>query len=315
MSIIAAVRRSGLAPSLLVLALIVLPSPARALICGDGILDPLLEECDDGNDLPGDCCSPLCRLVAKGTECRPATDACDVAEVCDGQSGFCPADVRLPDRDADGVCDAFDHCPETPDPTNADGDADGLGDVCDPCTNPGGIPILKPKLSFSKLGMPVGDDTIRLKGNALVPGEPPIDPIRSGLRLLVEDGHGTPAIDALIPPGSFDPFVRSGWKVNPQGTVFSYRARTASAATNGIQRIILKVKRGYRPGDAVDVRFVIIGRGGTYAGPREAPVVVTLVLAPPFAANGQCAEGWFNAHGDRGPRCVYLNNGNRFVCR
>ena len=32
------------------------PHRAAALICGDGQLDPL-EECDDGNLLPGECCS------------------------------------------------------------------------------------------------------------------------------------------------------------------------------------------------------------------------------------------------------------------
>jgi cysteine-rich repeat protein len=42
------------------------PHRAAALICGDGQLDPL-EECDDGNLLPGDCCSPLCTFELAGT--------------------------------------------------------------------------------------------------------------------------------------------------------------------------------------------------------------------------------------------------------
>lgn len=351
MSIVQRVRRPGSIPSLfgvVVVALLALSAPAHALLCGDGIVDTLLfEECDDGNNLPGDCCTPLCQLVTAGTSCRAAAGVCDAEEVCDGASGFCPVDVRvpaatscrgaadacdveelcdgtnvacpadarLPDGDADGVCDAIDHCPAIADPANQDGDADGLGDACDPCTNPEKNPILKAKLSFAKLGMPLGDDRVRIKGGAIVPGNPPLDPIGNGLRVLVEDGNGTPAIDAMIPAGPFDPRERAGWKVNPQGTVFSYRARDGAAEANGIQRIVLKQKLGFTPDDPAAVRFVIVGRSGTYPGPEAAPVTVTLILDPPHAANGQCAEGRFNESEEGGPRCVYLNNGNRFICR
>ncbi|MGE0388335.1 MAG: thrombospondin type 3 repeat-containing protein [Gammaproteobacteria bacterium] len=39
-----------------------------------------------------------------------------------------------PDADADGVPDATDNCPATPNPDQADADADGRGDACDNCT-------------------------------------------------------------------------------------------------------------------------------------------------------------------------------------
>ncbi len=35
------------------------------------------------------------------------------------------------DEDGDGIADASDTCPMTPDATNADGDGDGVGDICD----------------------------------------------------------------------------------------------------------------------------------------------------------------------------------------
>ena len=38
------------------------------------------------------------------------------------------------DRDEDGVLDADDNCPATPNPTQLDSDADGVGDACDNCT-------------------------------------------------------------------------------------------------------------------------------------------------------------------------------------
>jgi hypothetical protein len=45
-----------------------------------------------------------------------------------------------PDSDGDGVPNAIDNCPNTPNPNQADADGDGRGDVCDNCptiSNPG----------------------------------------------------------------------------------------------------------------------------------------------------------------------------------
>ncbi len=71
-------------------------------------------------------------------EC-PTGQAC-VAQVCGG-SETAPPDVDAGvvidgppgDRDGDGVPDASDNCPDTPNADQADEDADHLGDVCDPC--------------------------------------------------------------------------------------------------------------------------------------------------------------------------------------
>src|SRR5690349_4658265 len=51
--------------------------PAHAQVCGNGVLEAG-EACDDGNTLPGDCCTPICQLVGAGTVCRAAADVCDV---------------------------------------------------------------------------------------------------------------------------------------------------------------------------------------------------------------------------------------------
>ena len=52
-----------------------------AHICGNGVLD-LGEQCDDGNLLAGDCCSPLCQFDAAGAAC--STNVCLSGMTCDG---------------------------------------------------------------------------------------------------------------------------------------------------------------------------------------------------------------------------------------
>ncbi|HYY06800.1 MAG TPA: DUF4215 domain-containing protein, partial [Candidatus Limnocylindria bacterium] len=82
--------------------------------CGDGTLDAG-EQCDDGNNLNGDCCSASCQFETAGTVCRPAAGVCDVAETCTGSSGTCPADAFVPAttlcRAAAGECDVAEFCP------------------------------------------------------------------------------------------------------------------------------------------------------------------------------------------------------------
>jgi hypothetical protein len=76
--------------------------------CGDGRVDPS-EQCDPGLGTDS-CCTATCQLAAgcscansagccaggrvadAGVTCRSARNGCDLAELCDGLSGTCPAD-------------------------------------------------------------------------------------------------------------------------------------------------------------------------------------------------------------------------------
>src|SRR5262245_34929582 len=106
--------------------------------CGDGVVDSG-EQCDDGNNQNGDCCSSNCQIEAAGTVCRPAAGACDVAETCTGSSGSCPADGFVSSstvcRAAAGVCDLVENCTGTSAACPADAKSTALcrpsAGVCD----------------------------------------------------------------------------------------------------------------------------------------------------------------------------------------
>ncbi len=97
-------------------------------VCGDGRV-----ECGEVCDYAaGPCCNTTCDGYANGTTCRAAAGPCDVAEVCDGTTGACPADVlRNQDvcRPSNGDCDVEEHC----DGTSADCPADDKRPVTTLC--------------------------------------------------------------------------------------------------------------------------------------------------------------------------------------
>jgi cysteine-rich repeat protein len=140
------------------------------IVCGDNQVDPG-EQCDDGNTVGGDCCSPTCTYDPLnspcaddgqactldrcdgagacthpagngGAVCRPLGGTCDLAESCDGVSPTCPADeVRPLDfvcRSVAGLCDVAESCdgvsPACPvvDDFEANGfTCRGAADLCD----------------------------------------------------------------------------------------------------------------------------------------------------------------------------------------
>ena len=283
------------------------PQRAAALICGDGDLDPL-EQCDDGNLLPGDCCSPLCQFEPAGTECRPSTGPCDPAESCTGQAGSCPNDLNIPDQDGDAVCDPDDDCPAVPDPLQVDTDGDGLGDLCDPCTTVPHVDIERAKVSLWKLGEPIGDERIKIRGSANIDEMPALNPAKTGLLIQLIDGLGNATIDVTLPAVAFDSATRIGWR--HRGTNAWQFKGGAKNPPGGIQRVILKSD----PHEAGVVRFSITGRNGTHPPPAAALVTLSLGFAGPLAPAGQCPQIRYNDGGE-GPRCLYVDEGTRFVCR
>ena len=79
---------------------------ARAVVCGDGVVDGA-ETCDDGNTADGDCCSSSCQLDAAGASCSDA-DACTEADACNAAGQCVPGAPLVCD---DGLfCNGAESC-------------------------------------------------------------------------------------------------------------------------------------------------------------------------------------------------------------
>lgn len=77
------------------------PAPTACLACGNGALDPG-EQCDDGNTVGGDCCSPTCTFEPSGSPCSDG-QACTTGDICDG-SGTCGGSSTCGNNVVDAGC-------------------------------------------------------------------------------------------------------------------------------------------------------------------------------------------------------------------
>ncbi|MDG1400884.1 MAG: DUF4215 domain-containing protein [Candidatus Binatia bacterium] len=279
-------------------------------VCGDGIVDAG-EACDDGNTYNGDCCSSTCDIEAAGTVCRPMADICDQEEVCDGIEGFCPADERIADLDADGVCDDIDICPEVADREQSDADGDGLGDACDPCT--GGVTAENAVLQATNFVTPEADDKLSFKADLVFPAPVALSPQTNGFRLLVEsadaEAGGDVVLELAVPAGLYDPLTRSGWIPAANGKKFQY---VTKEMIGGMEpKVILK----WNPKQANEVAVVVKGKAGNFAQPAIAlPLKATLSLEPTDPMTTLCAEADYPGPRPQ-PFCRMSASGVAVLCK
>jgi hypothetical protein len=136
----------------------------------------------------------------------------------------------------------------------------------------------KPKLKITKLLAPAGDEVVTIKGQVTVPAAPAIDPVATGARVRIHGAAGT-LVDAVIPPGAFDPSSGSGWQVAKNGK-FKWKDPFGVA---GLTKMV--VAAGDAPGR---LKLVVGGKRASLAvGPADLPLRARIDLA---AADGQCGE-------------------------
>jgi hypothetical protein len=212
-----------------------------------------------------------------GTTCRPAAGACDIAETCDGVGLVCPPDEVVPPPDTDG---------------------DGLNDGCDPCT--GGAPASKPRLTATRLTSHVASgDRLKVRGTMSLQALAQLDPTVTGLRLVVDDGAGLRHVDATAPGGSGWKAARNGWSFRGEGAITSIKLKRVASSPAAL---VLSLR----------------GRGTWSTGPppeSNLPLEATVVLDPPFAATGQCAELVFPGPPRVQPACTLQRSGSSVTCR
>src|SRR6185295_6594491 len=76
--------------------------------CGDGLVNDAAEQCDDGNNVDGDCCSSICQFEAPGSLCGDG-DVCNGQESCDG-AGTCVPGMPIGCICGNNVIDPNEDC-------------------------------------------------------------------------------------------------------------------------------------------------------------------------------------------------------------
>lgn len=148
-------------------------------------------------------------------------------------------------------------------------------------------PMSDAVLRLGRLGPPLGDDTLALRGRLLIahPFSPALDPPTYGLGLVVADQLGNRVLDVTLPGGAYDRQARVGWRTARNGAVWRYLDQRPTAP-GGITSVIVKDLSSRQPG-LIEVR--VKGRRGSYAiDPAATALTGHVILDPPTAETGQC---------------------------
>jgi nitrous oxidase accessory protein NosD len=169
--------------------------------------------------------------------------------------------------------------------------------------------VSKPRLVLKKLGTPPGDDSLSFRGQITVPVPftPALDPAEVGVGVVIADATGARMVDVLVPGGAYDPAAKVGWKASRGGTRWKYLDKSASPPA-GITGVTIRDLSTRQPGL---VQISVRGRRGSYpVDPASLPLTGLLILDPPTAETGQCAEASFV-----GPMQSCTTDGRGVKCR
>ena len=261
--------------------------------CGNGVVETG-EQCDDANAVSGDGCSAGCWIEGCGNGVVELAEGCDDGNSTAGDG--CSSACQIEPRCGDGTMDAGEECD--------DGDeesGDGCSAVCqqEPCTVVKSAQTIWPvaRVTLRRPGSP--KDRLLVRGDfglALEVGV--VNPVVSGMRVMIENGAGVRKLDLTLPGGAAWVARRDRWLYrDPRGTVA------------GIRKVQIRDKT---LGGVPDVQIVLQGKGGSYKlGPDDLPLAVTMILGDATAGSaGACGRYAFG-----GGSCSAPNRASRLVCR
>jgi cysteine-rich repeat protein len=216
--------------------------------CGDAVTGPG-EECDDGNPTNGDACDTNCTIPRCGNAMVAPGEQCDDGNGLDIDA--CTTSCLF-NTCGDGFrYEGVEQCD--------DGNPD-LGDGCEPgcletvCAN--GTAIIRPRLTITGLGLPLGNEKVAFNGQLVFPPGMPavVSPRETGIQLLIEDvdGGNLPVWELThrtqpIPPWTAGTCEVGGdrWLFSPYDDKQTYSNRSSAldpptctaGSANGLQRL------------------------------------------------------------------------------
>ena len=182
-----------------------------------------------------------------------------------------------------------------------DTDRDGTCDADEPCMTT----VSNAKLAVKKLGAPVGDEKLTLKGEITVPAPitPALDPVTKGVRVRLKTALGATR-DVTVPPGALDKETKTGWKANKGLTSWTFSSSTPLGAL-GLTKVVVKTK----PKTPGLVTFAVTGKDATLAlAPADLPLGATLLID----TSGHCGTATFTGP-DTG--CAFNRKQTAVTCK
>ena len=267
--------------------------------------------CDDGDPSTTDTCSTTvdCFGVALAPSCvhtgcttdddcadpNPRTRNCTHAR-CDAVTGCAYPILTVPEPFPGGgfACD--------------DGDVCTANEVCDLaiCAGPDVINVatmISPRLTLGRLGAPTGNDTLVVKGQAMLPTPLAISPADFGVSVYVQDATAATVLSDIVPGGAFDPLTGVGWSVTGKDVKYVDKRKIGQGP---IKKITIKSDLG-TPGL---VRFAVSGKAGTYLASPVLPLSARVNLGGSRADADVCAR-----FPGPSPACTSGSGGTKIRCR
>src|SRR5581483_2697858 len=125
-----------------------------------------------------------------------------------------------------------------------------------------------------------------MKGQVTVPTTPAINPVATGVRVILENADPATLLDVVVPGGTYNPVTHTGWRPNPTNTRWVYKGGSPTPA-NPISGITVSTS----PRTPGVYKFAVRGKNGSFpTTPSDTPLRGTFVIDQPTADTGQCSE-------------------------